>query len=93
MQLLHPPKTDGNGNEKNKTVSQGEGGKQAEGGKQEEDVKKDQDGEQGGERPVGKEKILMNLAYPLDSSRPFRKLLKDKEQQETGSSSRSIAGN
>lgn len=90
MHLLRSFGNDGKRIEKNKTLSEDENGKQAEDGKEEEYDNKDQDEEQGGSRTADNEKILMNLTYPLTSSRPFRRFLKEKEQQKTGSSSHSV---
>lgn len=91
MHLLRSFGADGKRTEKNKTVLEDENGKQAEDVKKEEDGNKDQDEEQGGSRTAGNEKVLMNLTYPLTSSRPFRRFLKEKEQQKTGSSSHSVS--
>lgn len=91
MRFSRPSGSDGKKTEENKPSLPDEDGNKDEDGKQAEDGKKDEDGEQGGGKAVRKERILMNLTYPLISSRPFRKLLKDKEQQETRSSSHSIA--
>lgn len=52
------------------------------------------EGEQGGTRAVGKKMSLMDLIYPLDSSRPFRKLLMEKMKgHKSGESSDSSSKN
>lgn len=90
MRFPRPYRTHRKRTERENTVLQDKDGKPDEEGKPDQDSKKDQDVEQDGRRAAGKEKILMNLAYPLISSRPFRKLLEEKKEQETGSSKQSV---